>query len=91
MFPNLLRLITRKPPASYDRSFVEEVRVPRERRRRNPKIDRLFAVGWILVALKTAFVIWAVPRYHIPFSAMWVVIPTLIFAALCTALYYWRR
>jgi hypothetical protein len=43
------------------------------------------------VALKTWFVIWAVPRYHIPFSAMWVVIPTLIFAALCTAVYYGRR
>jgi len=90
MFSNLLRLITRRPPASYDRNFVEEVRVPRPRVR-NPKIDRLFLIGWILVGLKTWFVIWAVPRYHIPFSAMWVVIPTLIFAALCTAVYYFRR
>ena len=90
MFSNLLRLVTRKPPASYDRSFVQEVRVPRQRER-NPKIDRLFLLAWILIALKTVFVIWAVPRYHIPFSAMWVVIPTIIFAALCTAVYYLRR
>jgi hypothetical protein len=90
MFPNLLRLITRRPPPSYDRHFVEEVRT-RGPRVRNRRIDRLFLAGWILIALKSAFVIWAVPRYHIPFSAMWVVIPTIIFAALCTLLYYARR
>jgi hypothetical protein len=90
VFANFLRFISRRSAPGYDRNFVEEVRAP-ARRVRNRKIDLLFGVGWILIALKSWFAIWAVPRNHIPFSAMWVVIPTIIFAALCTALYYWKR
>jgi len=90
MFTNLLQLISRRRGTGYDRQFVQEVRVARARAR-NRKIDRLFVLGWILIFLKSAFVMWAVPHYHIPFNAMWVVIPTLIFAALCTVVYYGRR
>jgi hypothetical protein len=89
VFPNLLQLISRRPAPDYDRGFVLEVR-PKARRVRNPRIERLFVIGWALIALKTAFVLWAVPHYHIPFSPYWVVVPTLIFATLCTAIYLRR-
>ena len=89
MFPNLLQLISRRAAPDYDRGFVLEVR-SKAPRVRNPRIERLFVIGWALIALKTAFVLWAVPHYHIPFSPYWVVVPTLIFAALCTAVYLRR-
>ena len=89
MFPNLLQLISRRPSPDYDQGFL--VDPPRRARRvPNPRIDRLFMLGWVLIALKTVFVLWAVPHYHIPFSPYWVVVPTVIFAALCTAVYYRR-
>lgn len=90
MIPNLLRLISRRVSSDYDRHFVQEVRVTRPRAR-NPKVDRLFLIVWVLIVIKCAGVMWAVPHYHIPFSAMWVVLPTIIFAAVCTAVYYRRR
>jgi len=89
VFPNLFQLISHRPAPDYERGFVLEVR-PQPPRVRNPRIDRLFVIGWALIALKTAFVLWAVPHYHIPFSPYWVVIPTLIFATLCTAVYLRR-
>lgn len=89
MFPNLFPLISRRPAPDYEQGFVVEVRT-RSRRVRNPRIERLFVVAWVLIALKTAFVLWAVPHYHIPFSPYWVVVPTLMFAALCTAVYFRR-
>jgi hypothetical protein len=89
VFPNLLSLISRRPTPDYDQGFVVEVRT-RSPRVRNPRIERLFVIAWVLIALKTAFVLWAVPHYHIPFSPYWVVVPTLMFAALCTAVYFRR-
>lgn len=90
MFPNLLRIFARRGSAHYEGHFVEQVRV-QEKRPRNPSVDRLFLIAWILIAIKSVLVLWAVPHYHIPFSGWWVVAPTLIFAALCTAVYYGRR
>lgn len=89
MFSNLLQLIARRPSPDYEQGFVHEVRtVPR--RVRNRRIERLFFLAWVLIAIKSAVVLWAVPHYHIPFSPFWVIGPTVIFAALCTAV-YWRR
>jgi hypothetical protein len=89
VFANLLQLISRRPSPDYEQGFIRETQ-PRPRRVRNRRIERLFVVAWILIALKTAFVLWAVPHYHIPFSPYWVIVPTLIFAALCTAVYFRR-
>jgi len=52
------------------------------------KTERLLLICWIVVALKCALVAWAVPHYHIPFSALWVIVPTLIFMATVTAAFY---
>jgi hypothetical protein len=89
MFPNLFQLISRRPPPDYELGFVEEVKTVR-RRARNPRIERLFLIAWILIAFKSAFVIWAVDHYHIPFNALWVIVPTVVFAGLCTVVYFRR-
>jgi hypothetical protein len=49
---------------------------------------RLFMLlAWIAIAGKCIFVSWAVERWHMPFSASWVVVPTLLFGALATGLW----
>jgi hypothetical protein len=89
MFANLLQLITRRPPPDYERSFVQEVRV-KQRSPRNPRIERIIVAGWLLIVAKSVFVIWAVQKFHLGFNAAWVIAPTVIFALLCTAVYFWR-
>lgn len=89
MFANLLQLISRRPPPDYERSFVQEVRV-KERSPRNPRIERVIVAGWVLIILKSFLVVWLVGKYHLNFHAAWVIAPTVIFALLCTAVYFWR-
>jgi hypothetical protein len=89
MFANLLQLITRRPPPDYERSFVQEVRV-KQRSPRNPRIERLIVVCWLLIIAKSLLVVWLVGKYHLNFNAAWVIAPTVIFALLCTAVYFWR-
>jgi hypothetical protein len=89
VFANLLQLISRRESPDYEQGFLREIPA-KQRRVRNPGIERLFLFAWILIALKSAFVLWAVPHYHIPFSPYWVIVPTLFFAALCTAVYFRR-
>jgi hypothetical protein len=88
MFTNLFPFSRRVSPA-YESRFVEEVRVS-QAPPRNRRIERLFIICWILIAIKSAFIFWAVHHYRIPFSGLWVVAPTVIFAALVTYV-YWRR
>jgi hypothetical protein len=89
MFANLLQLITRRPPPGYEHSFVQEVRV-RARSPRNPRIERIIVGGWVLIVAKAFLLSWLVEKYHLPFHPGWVIIPTVIFALLCTAVYFWR-
>jgi hypothetical protein len=89
MFSNLLQLITRRTPPDYERSFVQEVRV-RERSPRNPRIERLILICWLLILVKSFLVIWLVDKYHLTFNADWIIVPTVIAASLCTAVYFWR-
>lgn len=49
------------------------------------------AIVWAIILAKCAFVVWAVDRWHMPFHANWVVVPTLAFAALATALWVAHR
>lgn len=92
MLANLLDLIAGRSTRrfDYETSFVRSVRV-RARPPRNRRIELLIAVCWVLIAFKTVFVFWAVRRYRIPFSPLWVVVPTIIFAAFCTGVYVFRR
>lgn len=89
MFADLVRLINRRPPADYERGFVHSVKVS-SKSPRNPRIERLFAICWVLIVIKSFAVIWLFDRYHVPVNALWVIAPTVIFAALCTAVYLLR-
>jgi hypothetical protein len=90
MFANLLHLISRRPPHTYENAFVERVTVT-EKSPRNRRVERLLIAGWALIAVKSILVVWAVHRWHVPFNPLWVIVPTVMFATLCTAVYLWRE
>jgi len=48
-------------------------------------------VAWVLIVIKSFFVYWAVPHYHIPFSPLWIVGPTIVFAAVATTIWLVHR
>jgi hypothetical protein len=90
MFPNLLQLVTRQPPPDYDRGFVEEVRLIEYLPARNSRVEKLLLVCWILIAGKCWLVTWLIDKYHMKLNPLWVTAPTVMFALLCTAVYFWR-
>jgi hypothetical protein len=47
----------------------------------------LMIIAWLLIVAKCIAVAWAVNRWHMPFHAAWVVVPTLVFAVLATGLW----
>jgi hypothetical protein len=89
MFADLVRLINRRPPTDYERGFVRSITV-RDRSPRNRRLERLFAVCWVLIVIKSFAVIWLFDHYHVPVNPLWVIAPTVIFASLCTAVYLLR-
>ena len=89
MFADLVRLIHRRSSADYERSFVCKVTVS-DRAPRNRRVERFIAVCWVLIAIKSFAVVWLFSRYHVPVNPLWVIAPTVIFAALCTAVYLLR-
>jgi hypothetical protein len=90
MFADLLRLINRRPPLDYERGFVRGVQVS-GRSPRNRRTERVLVIGWSVIVVKTVAVFWAFARYHIPVNPLWVVVPTIVFATLCTAVYLLRN
>ncbi len=49
---------------------------------------RWFLVAaWLVILAKCAVVWWAVAHWQLPFNAGWVIVPTLIMAAIATALW----
>jgi hypothetical protein len=97
MFANLIQLISgRPPPPEVERSaFVESVNVERgDRERRNPRVERLIAWCWFLIAVKHVAIIWVCNRYPVPFHQLWINFPTWLLGALATGLYFgrtWRK
>ncbi len=91
MFANLLQLITGRPPSShsYDEAFVQEVTIRRKIIRR-PAVERLLLGCWLLIAAKCWLVVWLIGKYHVPVHPLWVIAPTVLFALLCTAVYFRR-
>ena len=87
MFANLLQLISRRPPPDYDRGFVQSVNVA-PRRLRSRRTQWLLLGGWLLIAAKSWLVVWAVEYYRVPVNPLWVIVPTVIFAAVCTVVYF---
>jgi hypothetical protein len=89
MFADLVRLIHRRHPDAYEKNFVRGVRVS-GKSPRNRKVERLFAVCWVIIVFKCMAVVWLFDRYHVPVNPLWVIAPTVIFAALCTVVYLLR-
>lgn len=89
MFANLIQLITGRPPHSGHEhpAFIEELRVyPAETR--NPRVERLILVCWILIAVKHVFIIWACQNFPVPFHQLWVNFPTWLLGTLATGIYF---
>jgi hypothetical protein len=89
MFADLVRLIHRRASVDYERGFVRDVRV-RVKAPRNRRVERLFAICWCIIVVKSFAVIWLFDHYHVPINALWVIAPTIVFAALCTVVYILR-
>jgi hypothetical protein len=89
MFADFVRLISRRTPADYERGFVREVRVD-GKSPRNRRVERVIATCWVIILVKSFAVIWLFDRYNVPVNALWVIAPTVIFAALCTVVYLLR-
>ena len=87
MLNNFLRLIVRRPPLEMDRGFVREVHISKPTPR-NPRVERLLLGGWLLILVKSWLIIWAVEKYHVPINPLWVIVPTVLFALVCTAVYF---
>ena len=87
MFANLLRLISRRSPPEYEQGFVRDISVT-HRRPRSARTQRLLLGGWLLIALKSVLIVWAVNHYHVPVDPLWVIVPTVVFAAVCTIVYF---
>jgi len=62
--------------------------LPREPR--NPLAEKWIAAGWVLILVKCVLIWWAIIAYNVPIHPLWLVAPTIVFAALATALYIWR-
>jgi hypothetical protein len=91
MFANLIELITgRAPPPGPDHhGFVESVSVTITFVRQ-PRVERMILLCWLLIALKHILIIWACRLYPVPFHQLWVNFPTWLLGVLATGIYYGR-
>lgn len=89
MFSELVRLVSRRPPGDYERGFVRSIFV-RRKTPRNLRVERVIKAGWVLIIIKSIAVVWLFDRYHVKVNALWVIAPTVAFAALCTLVYLLR-
>ena len=51
------------------------------------RVRWLMAILWAAIAVKCVAVWWAIGHWHMPFHPLWIVAPTVAFAALATALW----
>ncbi len=57
-----------------------------------PRRMRWFmAVAWMVIAVKCLLVWWAIGHWNVPVHPLWVIAPTLLFAALVTGLWLVHR
>jgi hypothetical protein len=90
MLADFFQLKARRSPADYDRAFVAEVRV-HQPVPRDPRLERIILLCWVLIAVKHVAVIWAVHHYPIPFHQLWINVPTFLLGLLATLAYYLRE
>ena len=91
MFAPLTRFFHRRPdPTEIEHVFVRGIRVEHPREPRSRRSEVILAVGWLLILAKSFAVHWACRTYQVPVNPWWVIAPTVLFAVICTVL-YWRR
>lgn len=92
MLTNFHQLIEgrRSAPREYDLAFVREVSVG-TRPVHHPRFERWILTGWVLIAGKCWLVTWLVEKYRGPIAPLWIIAPTVLFALLCTAVYFGRE
>jgi len=90
MLADLIQLITRRTPDTYERAFVAEVHATRPVPA-DPRVERIILACWCLIAVKHVLVIWAVHRYAVPFHQLWVNAPTFLLGLIATLAYYRRE
>ena len=90
MFTSFLHLFARRPTSEANHDpFIRKV-VVHERDARNPRVERVIFVCWMLIAVKHVVIIWACQRYPVPFHQLWINFPTWLFGTLATGIYFWR-
>lgn len=89
MLPNFTGPVTERGRSEYQRGFVREVQIAHTSPR-NRRFERLLVWFWVVIAAKCAGVWWVMRHFRVPIHPLWVVVPTVMFAAVCTAVYIWR-
>jgi hypothetical protein len=51
------------------------------------RVRWIMAAAWLLIAVKCGLVWWAIGYWHMPFHPLWIIGPTVVFAALATGLW----
>jgi len=51
------------------------------------RVRRLLAIIWAVILAKCAVIWWAMLHWSVPMHPLWIVAPTLVFAALATAIW----
>lgn len=46
------------------------------------------AAAWVLIVAKCVLVAWAIDRWQVPIRPAWLIVPTLLFAALATVIWF---
>ena len=58
--------------------------------RRRRRVRNVILACWAVILVKSVTVVWVVGHYHLPFNPMWVIGPTVTFAALATFVFlFW--
>lgn len=91
MFANLVQLIAGRPatPEVAQGPFIADMRVLHHEPR-NPQVERLILICWLLIALKHVAIIWVCRHYPVPFHQLWVNVPTWLLGVLATGIYFGR-
>lgn len=55
------------------------------------RVRWFMGLAWIVIVAKCVLVWWAMAHWRVPFHPMWIVGPTLVFAALASVLWVTHR
>lgn len=55
------------------------------------KVRWFVAIVWVIILVKCVVLWWVMEHWHVPFHPLWIVAPTLIFAALATLILLTHR